>query len=162
WRETTVRAALATAEKVVMSGAASVAAQSLTNEVLKPMMLQNLKLLSLVLGGAGLMAWATTAALSSRGEEPQRAVPAPAAAVRPATPTLAPQPVPESDPLDAVGAFPVRGRVLDSDGKPVAGAEIYVHPYSFDVMTSATTNAVPAYQSGRVTASDAEGRFHFE
>ncbi|MEJ7637639.1 MAG: hypothetical protein WKF75_06520 [Singulisphaera sp.] len=58
--------------------------------------------------------------------------------------------------------FPVHGRVVNPDGKPVAGAEIYVHHYSFDVMAAATGNTVPANQSGRVAVSDADGGFRFE
>ena len=55
----------------------------------------------------------------------------------------------EADPLDAVGTFPVQGRVLDPDGKPVANAAIYVHHYSFDVMTAATSNSIAEAQSAR-------------
>src|SRR5262249_26850307 len=79
-----------------------------------------------------------------------------------AAPTPPPQPAAEPDPLDAVGTFPVRGRVLDPDGKPVPDAEIYVHHYSFDVLASATGHPVPAYQSTPVAASHAEGTFHFD
>jgi len=158
WFESTVRAALATVNHTVAAGAVSMAAASLTHEVLKIMLVQKLKLATAALLGAGLTAWVATAALISRGDEPRKPAPAPVA--RRATPSAAAQP--EPDPLDAVGTFPVAGRVLDPDGKLVARAEIYVHPFSFDVMASATSNTVPAYQSGRVATSDAEGRFHFE
>ena len=67
------------------------------------------------------------AAFISRRDEPQQPVPPVARRGIPPAPT---QRVPEPDPLDAVGTFPVRGRVLDPDGKPVAGAEIYVHHYN--------------------------------
>ncbi len=158
--ERTVRSAMDLVNHTITAGTVSAAAGSLTREVLKIMLLQKLKLASAALLGAGLMAWAASAALIPRGDEPQKAAPAPVA--KRSTPTNAPQPAPEPDPLDAVGMFSVRGRVLDPDGKPVAGAEIYVHHYSFHIMASATSNTVPASQSGRVTVSDADGRFHFE
>ena len=72
------------------------------------------------------------------------------------------RPEAEPDPLDAVGTFPVRGRVLDPDGKPVANATIYAHHYSFDAMTAGTGYTIPEYRSDRVAASDADGRFHFD
>ncbi|MFI5454407.1 MAG: sigma-70 family RNA polymerase sigma factor [Isosphaerales bacterium] len=158
WQEATVRAALDLVNHTLTAGAVSAAAGSLAREVLKIMLVQKLKLATVALLSAGLMTWVATAALISRGDEPQKPAPAPVA--RRATPSAAAQP--EPDPLDAVGTFPVAGRVLDPDGKLVARAEIYVHPFSFDVMASATSNTVPAYQSGRVATSDAEGRFHFE
>ena len=67
---------------------------------------------------------------------------------------------PEADPLDAVGTFPVRGRVLDPDGKPVAGAEIFVR-HNTEFGWSAVDPA-PKGQKGRVAASDADGRFRFD
>ena len=108
---------------------------------------------SAALLGAGLIAWGASAALISLGDEPgrrnrrcaQRAAPRPAR--------------PEPDPLDAVGTFPVRGRVLDPDGKPVAGAEIYVHRYSFDRTSASPGNTA---RRRRATASGADGRFRFD
>ena len=60
----------------------------------------------------------------SRDDEPPKPAPAPVAQ------RAAPRPAAEADPLDAAGTFPVRGRVLDPDGKPVAGAGIYVRHYA--------------------------------
>ena len=41
-------------------------------------------------------------------------------------PAPPPRPEAELDPLDETGTFPIRGRVLDPDGRPVAGAVLYV------------------------------------
>ena len=142
------------------AGVVSVAATELSREVLKVMMLKNVKLISLALAGAGLIYWTAAAALIQVDDKPPKTVPA--AAARTAVPPLASQPDTVPDSLDAVGTFPVHGRVLDPDGKPVAGAEIYVHHFANDLMASATSNTVPSYQSGRVAASDAGGRFRFD
>ena len=59
--------------------------ESLTQEVLEAMFFQKLTIASAALIGAGLMAWAASAALISRGDEPPKAAPAaarPAAAPR--------------------------------------------------------------------------------
>jgi RNA polymerase sigma factor (sigma-70 family) len=160
WQQSAVRATLDLVNNTLIVGSVSVSAGSLTREVLKVMLFQKLKLVTAALLGAGLMTWVAATAFTSRRDEPQQ--PGPALIVRRGTPPAATQAVPEADALDAVGTFPVQGRVLDPDGKPVAGAEIYVHHYSFDAMASATGNTVPSYRSDRVAASDADGRFRFE
>ncbi len=104
------------------------------------------------------MGCVATAAFVSRGDEPQK--PAPAVVARQATPTPAPQPAPEPDPLDAVGTFPVRGRVLDPDGKPVAGAGVYVR-HNAQIQWN-PIDPMAARQKGRVAVTDADGQFHFE
>ena len=161
WAEATVRAALATVNRTITVGVVSTAATTLSHEVLKMMMFQKLKLLLAAFLGVGLMAWGASAALISFKEEPPRkTAPAPnPPEQRTAQPAVS---EPESDPLDPVGKFPVRGRVLDPDGKPVANAEIYVHHYHFDLMARATSNIVPAANSGRVAATGPDGRFQFE
>ena len=156
WQAATVHAALDILDSGVAVGSVSLAARSLTREVLRTMFVQKLTIAVAALIGAGLMAWAASAALISRDDEPPK--PAPAAGAQRA----APRTEAEADPLDAVGTFPVRGRVLDPDGKPVANAQIYVHHYSFDPMTAATGNTVGEDRSERVAASDADGRFHFD
>ncbi len=55
---------------------------------------------------------------------------------------------------------PVRGRVLDPDGKPVAGAGVYVRPYAERRWSE--NDPMAARQKGRVASTDADGRFHFE
>jgi RNA polymerase sigma factor (sigma-70 family) len=157
WRQTTVRAALDLVKPSLTAGAVSAAAGSLTREVLNIMLVQKMKLATAALLGAGLMAWGTSAALISRGDEPPKAAPA---AVAPRA-VQAPAAQPEPDPVDAVGVLPVHGHVLDPDGKPVAGAEIYVHHYTFDVLASAG-GSYPVYRSSQVAVTDGDDRFHFD
>ena len=105
------------------------------------------------------MAWAASAALISLGQEaPKAATAPPALAVRPAADPAVPRPKPGS--ADTAGTFPVRGRVLDPDGKPVAGAGVYVRPYAERRWSE--NDPMAARQKGRVASTDADGRFHFE
>ena len=54
----------------------------------------------------------------------------------------------------------MRGRVLDPDGKPVAGAEVYVRHHA-EFSWNPIDPRCPR-QKGRVAVTDADGRFHFE
>ncbi len=153
WRESTLRAALDLINSTAGAGAVSAAAQSLSHEVLKIMFVQRLTFAAAVLLGAGLMAWAAAAALISRDEEPPTT---PAATARRGG---LPRGV-EADPRDAAGMFPARGRVLDPDGKPVAGAGVYVRPYAERGWSE--NDPMAARQKGHVAATDADGRFQFE
>jgi RNA polymerase sigma factor (sigma-70 family) len=154
WREATVRAALDILDSTVAVGTVSATAQSLTHEVLKTMFVQKLTIASAALLGAGLTAWAASAAMISRGDEPPQA--APAAVAQPA----APRPEAEADPLDAVGTFPVHGRVLDPDGQPVANAAICVWHHTEHGWNP--SDPVAHSQRGRVAASGPDGRFQFK
>jgi RNA polymerase sigma factor (sigma-70 family) len=156
WRETTLRAALGFLDPTT-AGAASAAAQSLTREVLHAMCARQLIVASTALVGAGLMAWAASAGLVSRGDEPK-------AATAPASRRAAPAPRldPQLDPLDVTGTFPVRGRVLDPDGRPVADAEIHVRHFSFGPQTAANGTAPAHNRSERLATSDGDGRFRFD
>ena len=155
WRESTVRAALDLVNSTAGAGAVSAAAQSLNPRGAQDRCsLQKLTIAAAALLGAGLMAWAASAALVSRGDEPPRS----AGRHRPAGRAASPQPKPT--PRDAVGTFPVRGRVLDPDGKPVAGAGVYVRPYAERRWSE--NDPMAARQKGRVASTDADGRFHFE
>jgi len=161
WGEAAARAALASMNPTMTAGVVSAAARKLTQEVLRVMLVQKLKLVSLALLGAGLTAWGASAALVSLGDDaPPQAVPAPGPAGK--TVAKAAVPPPEPDPLDAVGTFPVQGQVLDPDGKPVPNAKLYVHHYRFDVMASATSNTFPAAQAERAAEAGPDGRFHFD
>ena len=121
WNAAAVRAALHAINPSATAGAVSAAAQSLTQEVLKTMLVRKLTIVSAALLGAGMLAWAASAALISRDDGPGKANPAPVA--RRSAP---PAPQQQGDSLETDATFPVRGRVLDPDGKPVAGAEIFV------------------------------------
>ena len=147
WRDATVRAALDLLNPTVAAGAVSAAAQSLTDEVLKTMFVHKLAMASAALLGAGLMAWAAAAALTTQGDRPPKT--ATARVDQRAAPI--PRPDAKTDLLDETGTFPVRGRVLDPDGRPVAGAAIHVwRHYSGD--------AVARQRPGRRTASGAAWR----
>ncbi len=161
WREATIRAALATTNPAMTVGGVSAAAQQLAREVSKVMLIHKLTLASAVLMAAGLVAWGASAGgVSLRPECPEGAAapPAPAPIVRPTADAAAPQPVPGPD--DTTGTVPVRGRVLDPDGKPVAGAEVYVRHYA--EIAWLPIDPMAARQKGRVAAADADGRFQFE
>ncbi len=155
WNAAAVRAALHTINPSLAAGAASTAARSLTQEVLKTMSVRKLTMASATLLGAGVMAWAASAALAPRDNQPSK--PAPAAARRTAP---APRPEADAEPPDAVGTFPARGRVLDPDGQPVAGAGVYVRHHA--EIGWGVLDSMAARQKGRVASTDADGRFHFD
>jgi RNA polymerase sigma factor (sigma-70 family) len=159
WSEATVRAALATVNHTMTVGVVSAAATQLAQEVFKVMLLQKLKLGSATLLAAGFIAWGASAALVSI--EPQRSKKTVASAASPEQPTAAtaaPQPKPAT--ADPAGTFAVRGRVLDPDGKPVAGAEISVRHHA-EVQWN-PIDPMAARQKGRVAVTDGDGQFHFE
>jgi RNA polymerase sigma factor (sigma-70 family) len=158
WNAAVVRAAIDVANPAVAVGSASAAAQSLSQEVLKIMLLQKLKLAAAALLGSGLMAWGTSAVWISRGDEPQTHIGA--AVSRSAPPPAAARQAAGLDALDAAGKFSVRGQVLDPDGKPVAGAGVYVRHYA--EIRWGVLDPMAARQKGRVAATDAAGRFHFD
>jgi RNA polymerase sigma factor (sigma-70 family) len=159
WGEATARAALAAVNNTLTAGVFSAAARKLSRDVLRLMVIQRLKLVSYAIVGAGLLAWGASAAFVSLAKEPPLAAAAtPTSREQPELQAVAPKP--EPDPLDTVGNFPVRGRVLDPDGKPVAHAEISVRPniyYGWSPISPA-----PKGQNGRVAVCNSDGRFQFE
>ncbi len=112
WGEATVRAAMATVDQSLFVGAGSVAAQELTREVLRIMLLQKLTSASFALLAAGLLAWGASAALVGLGKEPAQ--------------KTAASPDPTGRNAEAAGTFLVRGRVLGPDGQAVPGAKLYL------------------------------------
>jgi RNA polymerase sigma factor (sigma-70 family) len=159
WSEAAVRTAVATVNHTMTVGAVSAAAKELTQEVIRIMVLQKFKMISAALLGASLMAWGASAALISLKEEPQpKTAATPRAAEQRKTPAPVPRPQPDS--LVTVGKFPVRGRVLDPDGNPVAGAGVYVRHYAEPHRSE--IDPMAARQKGRVAVTDADGGFHFE
>ncbi len=157
WNAAALHAALHAIRPAATAGTVSVAAQSLTQEVLKAMFFQKLTIASAALIGAGLMAWAASAALISHDDGTKKANPAPAPVSRR---TATPAPQQQGNSLETDATFPVRGRVLDPDGKPVAGAEIFIrHNTEFGRFE---VDPVPDGQKRRVTATDADGRFRLD
>ena len=159
WCEATVRAAVATVNHTVTVGAVSATARQLAQEVFKIMLFKKLTSASAALLAAGLIGWGASAALIALGQEsPRRASAPPVSTARPTAETAVPRPKPGPD--DPDGTFPVRGRVLDPDGKPVAGAGVYVRPYAERGWSE--NDPMTARQKGHVALTDADGRFHFE
>ncbi len=160
WSEATARAALATVTHTMTIGVVSVAATQLTQEVFKVMLAQKLKLATATLLAAGLIAWGASAAFVSVGKETAlRGAPAPlGSASKPAGDASVPEPTPAR--ADTDGTFPVRGRVVDPDGKPVAGASVQVRQY--DEIDAPSTSPAAGPQKGPAAVTDADGRFHFE
>ncbi len=75
WSEATVRAALATVNPTMAVGVVSAAANQLSQEVFKVMLLQKLTVTAVALLAVGLIAWGASAALARLGQEPsQRSV----------------------------------------------------------------------------------------
>jgi RNA polymerase sigma factor (sigma-70 family) len=159
WREASLRAAVGTLNHTMTIGVVSATAQQLAQEVFKVMLIQKLTWASATLLLAGLITWGASATLVSLGQEAAKGVAAaPAPVVRPSADTAVPQPIPGS--ADAAGTFLVRGRVVDPDGKPVAGAQVYVRHYA--EIQWLPIDPMAARQKGRVAATDADGLFHFE
>ncbi len=155
WCEATLRAAVATVNRTVTVGVVSAAAQQLAGEVIKVMLLRKLAWASATLLAAGLIGWGASAPLLAWADAPQKVA---TALAQKAAPPGSPRPEPNL--LDAVGSFPIRGRVIDPDGRPVGGAAIYVRPFTASTRTSA--NSVAKGQIGRVAISGADGHFRFE
>jgi RNA polymerase sigma factor (sigma-70 family) len=159
WREATVRAAVVVVSPAITALAVSATAQQLAQEVYKIMLLKKLASASAALFAAGLIGWGAAAALISLGQEAPQGASAPrVSTARPTSETAGPRPKPA--PADAAGTFPARGRVLDPDGKPVAGALVYVRPYAEPRWSD--NDPMAARQKGRVASTGADGRFHFE
>ena len=159
WRDATVRAALATVNHEVTVGVVSAAAQQWGQEVFKAMVLRKLAWASATLLAAGVIGWGASAALGLLGQEaPKGATSPPAPAPRPTAETAVLRPKPGS--ADTAGTFPAQGQVLDPDGKPLAGALVYVRHYAERRWSD--NDPMAARQKGRVASTDADGRFHFE
>ena len=159
WCETIVHAAVATVNRTATVGVVSAAAQQLAREVFTVMLLRKLTWASASLLAAGLIGWGASAALVALGPEAPKGATGPLApAARPTAETAVPRPKPGS--ADTAGTFPARGRVLDPDGKPVAGAGVYVRHYAEPRWGE--NDPMAARQKGRVAVTDAVGEFHFE
>ena len=158
WSEATVRAAIATVNPAMAVGGVSAAAQLMAQEAIKIMLLRKLTLASVILLSTGLIGWGASAAWISHGQEGPKEATAPLApSARPKFDLTVARPQPVTD--DADGTFPARGRVLDPDGKPVAGAGVFVRHYAQSHWNE--IDMMAARQKGRVALTDADGRFHF-
>ncbi|WP_422928729.1 sigma-70 family RNA polymerase sigma factor [Singulisphaera sp. PoT] len=144
--------------RVTLDGSGGVAsasstARALAGGVIRSLALRNLAIASGLALMAGLIG-VTGLAVFLRSDEPP--------AAPNAMPPVAKKEIEEVQnwaKLDVVGKRPVRGRVVDPDGKPVAGASIYVQAHSMSVHFP--DHPAPA-QSGLVAKTDADGRFLFD
>ncbi len=153
WLDGTVKAALAIAAgQTAAAGAVSASAFVLSERMVRSMAMTKLKLTAaamLCAGGAACVGAALVAAGPQNGAT--RKDPAPAAP-RAAAARAAPGAVPSAD--EKIRPVPVAGRVVDPDGRPVAGAKLYVteEPEPDRVSPSPMLRAT----------TDAAGRFSFE
>jgi protocatechuate 3,4-dioxygenase beta subunit len=153
--ETTTRAAIAFAARGTAGGALSASAAAMAQEVLRTMMIHKLKavaqallLLASLATGAGYL----THAPSAVQDGPRQAPPSgpESTAMKPGNP-----------PLPAPGRMFVVGRVLDPDGKPVAGVPVDVVGRSRVPQAAVEERAEPCLALGR-GATDGDGRFRIE
>jgi RNA polymerase sigma factor (sigma-70 family) len=151
--DSVVRAAVLSAVDGAATGVVSARAAALAEGVTRAMFTSKVKVatavllaVSLVALGVGLLAQQALAAREPPGGSPQAAVrmqePAPAAAPPPAADT-------EGDSVE------VSGRVVDPEGKPVAGAQVF---FARNVLAFWRDPPPPP---PRPTTTDAEGRFRF-
>jgi RNA polymerase sigma factor (sigma-70 family) len=127
WSQATVQAALASVDHSITIVAGSAAAQKLTQEVLRMMVVQKLTMVTATLLAGGLIAWRTSAVLVTFGNEPSQNF---ALRANSALQRKDDADVPRSGPnsLHPSGKVPVRGRVLAPDGQTVPGAKLYRTP----------------------------------
>ncbi|HEX3450033.1 MAG TPA: sigma-70 family RNA polymerase sigma factor, partial [Isosphaeraceae bacterium] len=152
WSEATIRAVLAGVNQGISTGVVSAAAEKLTDEVLRIMLVQKLTLGSATLLAAGLIAWGASAALVSLAEEPSKKTIANShSPVQPKSETPVRQPEPQL--LDSTDKISIGGRVLGTDGQPVADAKLYI-----TVMRGYYREPFPAKENA-ITGPD--GRFSF-
>jgi RNA polymerase sigma factor (sigma-70 family) len=119
WSEATVRAALATLNRTMTVAVVSTAANQLSQEVFKLMLLQKLTMTAATLAAAGLIAWGASAARVRLSQEPsQKLVATSNAPPQQKTETADSQPRPSSP--DPSGKSTIRDRVLAPAIGPLA------------------------------------------
>ena len=158
WNAAAVRAALHAINPPLAAGTVSAAAQSLTQEVLKTMLVQKLTIVSAALLGAGLMAWAASAALISRGDEPAEGNHGAGAGRR------GERRLPRRNPRATRSMPSAPSRSAAACSIPTASRSPAPRSSS-DTTREFGRSAVdpdPDGQKGRVTVSDADGRFRFD
>jgi RNA polymerase sigma factor (sigma-70 family) len=141
----TVRASMATALEntvcsIVSAQVAALAESGVGSLLTKKVGVAAVLLVSLMLGLGGLLA--------HRAMQDGTFAVAPAA---PKAPPATPAPPPPARSASNDKTLSIKGRVLDPDGKPLAGAKVYVTTYAYKDKRDPKV---------RVT-TDADGRFHF-
>jgi RNA polymerase sigma factor (sigma-70 family) len=141
------------------AAAASAPAVVLAEGVLKAMFATKMKIATVLLTAAGVLALG--AGLLSRQALAQRAgaPPAQASAGDAGEKDQAPKPAPVPARPEEKKEVAVNGRVLDENGKPVAGAEVAVSLWEWLRFSSWEQEAVDGTEIVARTACDADGRF---
>jgi RNA polymerase sigma factor (sigma-70 family) len=136
----TVPRALIEGAARVATGRTSAGAVALTEGVIKMMILKKLTLSATVVCGSVLVAWTTAMVLSAKEEH------APAVAVTQVAPdrTAPPGFIPLGDPGKSV----LHGRVIDPEGKPVAGARVFAKSQVNKIEAEALTDADGRFRLG--------------
>ncbi|MEW4569088.1 M56 family metallopeptidase [Tautonia sp. JC769] len=99
---------------------------------------------------AGLAACRLGPSASGQQADPDPRPPAPIETAPSPTPDLVPEPTPDEDePGPETHPITVSGRALDPDGRPIAGAEIFM------------ASRLAAYRRIAETTTDADGRYEF-
>ena len=133
WSEATVRAALATVNPTMTVGVVSAAANQLSQEVFKLMLLQKLTVTAATLLAVGLIAWGASAALVRLGQEPSQksvATPITGADQPPARKATEPNPgvanaAPDNDATKPASRHRLSLRVLSAKtGEPLDGVSV--------------------------------------
>jgi RNA polymerase sigma factor (sigma-70 family) len=151
WVDTTIRAAAsAAAGPLGVAGAFSATAAALARGVTRSMLMRRIQSAATALLTLGAMAWVSTTILATggRGDDP------PKGAGATANPRPRPTPAAEPPKEDPAGTIEVRGRVLDPEGRPVAGARVYLGGPPDD------DGPMPPPQPPRAT-SGPDGHFRF-
>jgi RNA polymerase sigma factor (sigma-70 family) len=153
WVEAGVQAAAKiSAGEAIEAGTVSAAATAFSEEVLRVMGIHSLlKIAASALIGVTALAWGASAALVDGPSPAIELAQAPAKTTR----TAKPAPKPADD--DETGTLDVRGRVVDPDGKPLEGAEIYLFQRYYSPTPGDGIDTGPP----RAATSDRDGRFHF-
>jgi RNA polymerase sigma factor (sigma-70 family) len=133
WSEATVRAALATVNPTMAVGVVSAAANQLSQEVFKLMLLQKLTVIAATLLAVGLIAWGASAALVRLSQEPSQksvATPITGADQPPARKATGPNPgvanaAPGNDVTKPASSHRLSLRVLSAKtGEPLDGVSV--------------------------------------
>ena len=133
WSEATVRAAIATVNPTMAVGVVSAAANQLSQEVFKLMLLQKLTVTAATLLAAGLIAWGASAALVGLSQEPSQklvATPITGADQPPARKATEPNPgvanaAPDNDATKPASSHRLSLRVLSAKtGEPLDGVSV--------------------------------------
>ena len=133
WSEATVRAALATVNPTMTVGVVSAAANQLSQEVFKLMLLQKLTVTAATLLAAGLIAWGASAALVRLSQEPSQksvATPITGADQPPARKATEAEPgvanaAPDNDATKPASSHRLSLRVLSAKtGEPLDGVSV--------------------------------------